>query len=394
MKLSRVWAYITVEICLATWLSHFELTALLLERIDLISEGAGAQYYASIDTWNYDDSLGLNQSPKTSAFPKGKGWSAAMCTRTAVTLKPKDGGRQMSDVPAFPDFRPIELEDKELLSAYLESTQPQISEYTFTNLYVWRKSDRPLLSRHGDTLLVKVLKCPDEREVLLPPLGLREPLIELPEFIRELGKQEKIPPIYGISKDQAEALARIGFSVKLDRDNSDYVYLIEDLIKLPGTKFHSKRQSIRRCLSERKCEYVPIDADIVELCLQLQEEWCNLANCRESLGLREEDQAIRETFLNYDKLNAFGAAVSVDGEIQAFTVGERLNKDTAVIHFEKANPKIRGLYQVINQWFCKNALADYKYVNREQDLGEPGIRRAKQSYHPHHMVEKYIAEQA
>jgi len=299
----------------------------------------------------------------------------------------------MPQIPTFPKFRPIELEDRALLVGYLETAQPQISEYTFTNLYVWRKSDRTLLSRRGDVLLVKVLKCPDEREVLLPPLGSKELPETVAELVRDMSKEEKLPPIYGVSKDQAGALAKIDFSAKLDRDNSDYVYLAKDLIELPGTKFHSKRQAVKRCLSEHKCEYVPITADIVELCLQLQEEWCNLVNCNESRGLREEDQAIKEAFLHYDRLNAFGAAVSVDGGIEAFTVGEKLSNDTAVIHFEKANPKIRGLYQLINQWFCKNALAGYKYVNREQDLGEPGIRRAKEGYHPHHMVEKYIAEQ-
>jgi len=300
----------------------------------------------------------------------------------------------MPQVPTFPKFRPIELEDKELLQRCLETVQPQISEYTFTNLYAWRRSDRTLLSRRGDVLLVKVLKCPDEREVLLPPIGSKELPETVAELVRDMSKENEFPPVYGISKDEAEALAKIGFSAKLDRDNSDYVYLVKDLIELPGTRFHSKRQAIKRCLAEHKCEYVPITADIVELCLLLQEEWCNLVNCNESKGLREEDQAIKETFLHYDRLNAFGAAVSVDGGIQAFTVGEELSNDTAVIHFEKANPRIRGLYQLINQWFCKNSLSGYKYVNREQDLGELGIRRAKEGYHPHHMVEKYIAEQA
>jgi len=300
----------------------------------------------------------------------------------------------MPQVPTFPKFRPIELEDKELLQRCLETVQPQISEYTFTNLYAWRRSDRTLLSRRGDVLLVKVLKCPDEREVLLPPIGSKELPETVAELVRDMSKENEFPPVYGISKDEAEALAKIGFSAKLDRDNSDYVYLVKDLIELPGTRFHSKRQAIKRCLAEHKCEYVPITADIVELCLLLQEEWCNLVNCNESKGLREEDQAIKETFLHYDRLNAFGAAISVDGGIQAFTVGEELSNDTAVIHFEKANPRIRGLYQLINQWFCKNSLSGYKYVNREQDLGELGIRRAKEGYHPHHMVEKYIAEQA
>jgi hypothetical protein len=297
----------------------------------------------------------------------------------------------MPEIPAFPDFRPMNLEDKKTLSEYFEASQPNISEYTFTNLYAWRKSDETALSKRDNVLLVKVLKYPDSREVLLPPLGSTDIAQTSVELIRDM-KDERLPPIYGVSRDQAEALVKTGFSANLDRDNSDYVYLVKDLSELPGTKYHSKRQAIKRCLAEHKCEYVAITPDIAELCLQLQEEWCNLMNCNQSQGLREEDQAIKETFLHYERLNIFGGAISVDGRLQAFTIGERLNKDTAVIHFEKANPKVRGLYQLVNNWFCKNALADYTYVNREQDLGEAGLRRAKEGYHPHHMVEKYIAE--
>lgn len=296
----------------------------------------------------------------------------------------------MSEIPIFPEFRPIRLDDRALLLEYLKLAQPQISEYTFANLYVWRKSDHAMFSRRGDVLLAKVVKAPDAREVLLPPLGSEDIEQISKELIRDAGKEK--PPFYGISKDQGEALAKTGFSVKLDKDNSDYVYSVKDLNDLPGTKYHSKRQAIKRCLSENKCEYVPITPDTAELCLQLQEEWCNLMDCSESEGLRDEDQAIKETFLHFEKLDVLGGAVTVNGKMQAFTIGERLNDDTAVIHFEKANPKVKGLYQLVNNWFCKNALNGYTYVNREQDLGEPGLRRAKESYHPHHMVEKYVAE--
>ena len=84
-----------------------------------------------------------------------------------------------------------------------------------------------------------------------------------------------------------------------------------------------------------------------------------------------------------------GGAVVVDGRIEAFAIGERLNPATAVVHFEKANPEMRGMYQLINQWFVRNELSDYMYVNREQDLGIEGLRKAKESYHPHHMVRKF-----
>jgi hypothetical protein len=107
-------------------------------------------------------------------------------------------------------------------------------------------------------------------------------------------------------------------------------------------------------------------------------------------GLEAENTAIKTVFENYDYLRVAGGVVYVDDKLEAFTLAERLSRDTAVVHFEKANPEIEGLYQVINQWFCKEALGSFKFVNREQDLGIPGLRKAKGSYHPHHMVEKCI----
>jgi hypothetical protein len=103
-----------------------------------------------------------------------------------------------------------------------------------------------------------------------------------------------------------------------------------------------------------------------------------------------EDSALKEALDNMDQLGFFGGVALIDGKIQALTLGERLSKDTAVVHFEKANPSIRGLYQFINQEFCRNVLRGFEFVNREQDVGEPGLRRAKEGYHPHHFVEKHI----
>jgi hypothetical protein len=100
--------------------------------------------------------------------------------------------------------------------------------------------------------------------------------------------------------------------------------------------------------------------------------------------------AVKTALDNYESLGVVGGTVYVEGKLEAFTLAERLNQDTAVIHFEKANPEIEGLYQVINQWFCQKELGNFKFVNREQDLGIMGLRKAKQSYHPHHMVEKHI----
>ena len=99
---------------------------------------------------------------------------------------------------------------------------------------------------------------------------------------------------------------------------------------------------------------------------------------------------MKEAIANLDEIGLFGGVVLLKGTVQALTIGERLNSATAAVHFEKANPSIRGLYQVINQRFCEVSLKGFEFVNREQDVGEPGLRRAKEGYHPHHFVEKHL----
>jgi hypothetical protein len=102
-----------------------------------------------------------------------------------------------------------------------------------------------------------------------------------------------------------------------------------------------------------------------------------------------EDYAIHQALTHFEELDYQGGAIQIDGKIEAFSLGEPLNADTAVIHIEKANPDIPGLYSAINQYFCTNAWSDMEWINREQDLGIEGLRNAKESYHPHHMVNKY-----
>jgi hypothetical protein len=197
--------------------------------------------------------------------------------------------------------------------------------------------------------------------------------------------------LYGINAEQAQRLSMEGMLVESDRDDWDYVYLTSDLADLPGDKYHPKRNFITRCLSKYKCEYATIDSSVINDCLQLQTQWCSLRNCDLIPGLEAENRAIKAAFDEYEFLGISGGAIYADNRLEAFTLAEQLNKDTAVIHFEKANTEIQGLYQVINQWFCQNALKSFRFVNREQDLGVSGLRKAKLSYYPHYMVEKYVA---
>jgi hypothetical protein len=294
-------------------------------------------------------------------------------------------------LPEFPSFRNLTLEDKPFLDSLLGNMQPQISELTFTNLFVWNSSEPVQLSRVGEIVLLQRKRLRDGKTFILPPLG-KQPLINVVKTLRTANfPNYQLAPLYGLTLEQAQLLSSEGIEVEPDRDDWDYVYLTSDLANLPGDKYHPKRNFIARCLSKYKCEYVDIGSSEIKDCLQLQTQWCNLRSCSSVPGLEAENTAIKTAFDHYEYLGVTGGAVYVDGKLEAFTLAESLNKDTAVIHFEKANPEIEGPYQIINQWFCQKALKDFKFVNREQDLGIPGLRKAKQSYYPHHMVKKHIA---
>jgi hypothetical protein len=270
--------------------------------------------------------------------------------------------------------------------------QPEISELTFTNLFVWNGSEPSQLSRLDETVLIQRRRLRDGKTFLLPPLGKR-PLTTVIKALRTVSMGNyRMPPLYGLTPEESRRLSVEGTEVEPDRDDWDYVYLTNDLAELSGDKYHAKRNFITRCLSKHACTYASIGPSEINECLQLQTEWCSLRNCSLVSSLEAENTAIKTAFDNYAYLGVIGGAVYVDDKLEAFTLAEPLNEDTVVIHFEKANPGIDGLYQVINQWFCQKELRNYRFVNREQDLGLVGLRKAKESYHPHHMVEKHVAQ--
>ena len=127
-------------------------------------------------------------------------------------------------------------------------------------------------------------------------------------------------------------------------------------------------------------------ADVAEIASRLFRVGVRCLQVREKTMADRQLLAVVETVRS---LAPAGSAVLVNDRVEAFSCGERLNESTAVIHLEKANPELRGLYAVINQQFCREAWAGVPFINREQDLGEPGLRTAKLSYHPHRLVEKY-----
>ena len=123
--------------------------------------------------------------------------------------------------------------------------------------------------------------------------------------------------------------------------------------------------------------------------MEVAEKWCKIRRCEDDMNLLSESEAVRESLVHFPVLKIDGGVILIDGKVEAFTLGELLNDQTAVVHIEKANPENPGLYAMINQQFCENRWRDLLYINREQDLGEPGLRKAKLSYYPDHFVESF-----
>jgi len=281
------------------------------------------------------------------------------------------------------DKHELTLASRPLVHGLLQRHPPAISELTFTNLFAWRHTRPVWFSVVQDTLLFWVTeKGGSEPTVLFgPPIG--------PLPIEEVTTIAPFSRIVRIPAPEAERLRQVGYDVAPDRDNADYIYRVTDLAELAGRKYAKKRNHVKNCLAQYHCEYVPFSPAVIAECLSMQSHWCKMKECAINLELTGEDAAIRATMEHFEEFGCIGGAIRVDGKIAAYAVAEPLSPETAVWHFEKALPDITGLGQLVTHWFAKEALTDFAYVNREQDLGIPGLRQAKESYYPDHLVEKF-----
>jgi len=213
--------------------------------------------------------------------------------------------------------------------------------------------------------------------------------------------KERERPVYlmGLEKDYAAFLQNEGqaiaaFDVTGDRDNADYVYLAEKLMTLSGRKLHLKKNHLNAFHKlYPQAEYLPITSDLIPACRKELESWYAMRSeeLEDDPFIGYERAAIHEVFDNYEAFQLKGGVIRIDGRVVAFTFGEALNTDTAVIHVEKADPNVRGAYPAINQGFVSHAWSDMTYINREEDMGLPGLRKAKESYKPEKMIEKFNA---
>jgi len=286
------------------------------------------------------------------------------------------------EIPVWPASRPLDIADKPHFDDLFEQLQPRVSELTFAGLYLFRSAHDYRVARVGDAIVV-LGKGYDCHCYCLPPLGgdVRGACVQLLDAGLEL---------YGVDDAfAARFLSAVECDMAEDRGAFDYLYLREELATLPGNRFHKKKNRISYFAARHTHEVHRFSAQHLCGCLQLLDEWGRVAEVEGNRSFGLEMDATVEALGQAGLLGLEGVVITVAGVVRAFAVGERLNRDTAVCHFEKADHFMEGLSQLVNREFARLLFNDCRYVNREQDLGEPGLRNAKLSYHPAELVRKF-----
>ncbi|MBI5485666.1 MAG: DUF2156 domain-containing protein [Deltaproteobacteria bacterium] len=287
-------------------------------------------------------------------------------------------------IPDYPQSRPLAMTDRPVLERIFNNLQPQVSELTFAGLYLFRQAHEYRITRVGNATVI-LGKGYDGASYFLPPLDgdIKYALSIL--FGYKL-------PLYGADEGFVrEYLVLDGRAVTEERDSFDYLYLREDLATLPGNRFHRKKNRISYFTSRHDYQVSIFTDQDRPGCLDLLKTWGKAAVYETGSSLELELGATAEAIALAGELGLQGVVIRVDGSVAAFALGERLNRETAVCHFEKSNPFMEGLTQLINREFANLLFTDCRFVNREQDLGKAGLRQAKLSYHPLELLKKYRA---
>ena len=290
------------------------------------------------------------------------------------------------------NFKRAELEDKEIISKYLKKYPSRSCERTFVNVYLWSRRYPVTWAVVENTL---VFKSEDSEHLSFAfPAGEDEDIKKAISVLEQYSKEHGVPfSMYCITPEFFEKLESWypgRFEIEYNRDSADYVYESEKLATLSGKKLHAKRNHINKFKNTYgdRWSYEPIKEENLEECFQMALVWRNQNDCENDCEKRAEMCVTLNSLRLFKELGLRGGLLRLDGDVIAFTIGEPVSEDTFVVHIEKAFADIQGAYPMINQQFVEHECMDYKYVNREEDTGAEGLRKAKLSYRPAFLVEK------
>ena len=289
------------------------------------------------------------------------------------------------------DFKPFSVEDKAYYNNFLFQDESRGCEFSFCNLYLWGRQSFATVENH-----IILFSQFDRRTVYPYPLGSGNVKPALDAIIadsRARGIPCRITGLVGDAANIIEELYPGKFRFHCDRSSYDYVYDINDLAELKGKKYHGKKNHLNRFVEI--CEgykVLPISENTAPYAKRMAEVWYESKIKENPDGdYLMECAAIDKALRDYGRLEIEGIVIVHNDEPLAFTMASRLSNDTFDVHFEKARADVNGAYTAINYEFARylsDKYPDVKYLNREEDMGIEGLRRAKESYKPHHMVEK------
>lgn len=287
------------------------------------------------------------------------------------------------------NFKPISLKKQSEYSKYFEKCPQKASDYSFVNLWGWA-NEYGLEWAWTDNLVWIRQSIPEMR--YWAPIGFWDRVGWMSCFDEFNGNQApfiRIPEKLLLVWQES---CRDRIAVEEERSNWDYIYSISQLTELRGKPFHKKKNLLNQFKKNYEFQFIPFDIKSIHMAMAMQEDWCTWRDCEASDILAAENNAILRVLVSWEKLaGLIGGAIMVDKKLAAYTVAESLSADMLLIHFEKGNTDFKGVYQAINQLFLKNSGKNYEFVNREQDLGDEGLRKAKLSYHPVNFIKKYRA---
>ena len=290
------------------------------------------------------------------------------------------------------NFKELTYEDKELINTYSSFLNYYSYEYTFSSLYLWRNLTEAKYAIINDSLVIQKYEDKKGYYFMMPFCKSDESLYKTLLFLKDLYSESNnsIYMLGDIEESFTPSLSnKFQLEIYEDVNKAEYFYLTSDLIDLKGSKYHSKRNHYNNFIKLYSYRITSIDNEkTINDCLDLLSNW-HINKCICSKELIIEPSAIKDILYTLNDLSLKSIAVYVDNILAGFSIGEKVN-DTAIIHIEKCNTNYRGIYAFINREFLKLYFNHTTFVNRQEDCGIKGLQKSKNSYHPHHLLKKYL----
>lgn len=293
------------------------------------------------------------------------------------------------------EFKPITLNDKEVITSYTLPSDYRNCDFSFANMCSWRFLYDSEFAIVEGFLTIRFRIEDKSRYAYMMPVGrgdLRKMIALLEEDASRHGHPLLLLGITPDAQKELEAALPGEFRYIPERDYFDYIYLREDLVNLTGKRYQAKRNHINKFKKSYPYMYMPITPELVPECLELECKWykANLTE-EDQEELSYERRSITYALKHFNELGLIGGAICQNHQIIAFSFGMPINHNTFGVHIEKADTRFEGIYALINQEFAAHLPEQYIYINREEDLGIPGLRKAKLSYYPYELLEKNAA---